>query len=99
MKCAATTKAGKPCPIDARPSGFCHVHDPAVQCGVTTRKGKRCMVATGGGRCDAHREKELESSQTELWPAAYRENESTGERPGPRMVLDPVLGLVSLDER
>lgn len=53
--CAATTKAGKPCPIDPRPSGLCHVHDPAVQCQAITSKGKPCTVATGGGRCARHR--------------------------------------------
>ncbi|GAB3686546.1 RNase H family protein [Saccharopolyspora tripterygii] len=53
--CKATTKAGKPCPIDPRPSGLCHVHDPAVQCQAITSKGRRCSVATGGGRCDKHR--------------------------------------------
>ncbi|TWH15963.1 ribonuclease H family protein [Prauserella rugosa] len=54
-RCAATTKAGKPCPIDPRPSGWCHVHDPAVQCGAVTAKGRPCTVATGGGRCAQHR--------------------------------------------
>lgn len=52
--CAATTKKGLPCPIDPRPSGLCHVHDPAVQCGALTKKGKVCTVATGGGRCKYH---------------------------------------------
>jgi ribonuclease HI len=53
--CAAATRTGKPCPIPARPSGLCHVHDPAVQCGAVKKNGQRCTVATGGGRCPAHR--------------------------------------------
>jgi ribonuclease HI len=53
-RCAATTRTGQPCPIAARPSGFCHVHDPAAQCGATKRNGQRCTVATGGGRCTVH---------------------------------------------
>jgi ribonuclease HI len=54
IQCQATTKAGKPCPIPARPSGFCHVHDPAVLCGAPTKRGAPCGVATGGGRCRTH---------------------------------------------
>ncbi|GAB3281893.1 ribonuclease H [Parasphingorhabdus pacifica] len=57
--CGATTKAGKPCTIDPRPSGLCHVHDPAVQCQAIISKGRRCAVATGGGRCDKHRDRLL----------------------------------------
>ena len=53
-KCSATTKAGRPCPVDARPSGLCHIHDPAVQCGARTKSGRPCEVATGGGRCKTH---------------------------------------------
>jgi ribonuclease HI len=53
-RCRARTKAGRPCPITARPSGFCHVHDPAVLCGALTRSGTPCGVATGGGRCRTH---------------------------------------------
>jgi ribonuclease HI len=53
-RCRARTKAGKPCPITARASGFCHVHDPAVLCGAPTKRGTPCGVATGGGRCRAH---------------------------------------------
>jgi ribonuclease HI len=52
--CRATTKKGTPCPFTARPSGLCHLHDPAVQCGAITKKGNPCTVATGGGRCTAH---------------------------------------------
>lgn len=52
--CSARTKAGRPCPINARPSGFCHVHDPAVLCGAPTKRGTPCGVATGGGRCRTH---------------------------------------------
>ncbi|GAA1575183.1 hypothetical protein GCM10009827_116290 [Dactylosporangium maewongense] len=52
--CRARTKSGKPCPIAARPSGLCHVHDPAVLCGAPTKRGTPCGVATGGGRCQAH---------------------------------------------
>lgn len=53
--CRAVTKKGTPCPVTPRPSGLCHVHDPAVQCGVTKRNGEPCAIATGGGRCDYHR--------------------------------------------
>jgi hypothetical protein len=53
-QCRAKTKVGKPCPITARPSGFCHVHDPAVLCGAPTKRGTPCGVATGGGRCRTH---------------------------------------------
>ncbi len=53
-RCGSTTRTGQPCPISARPSGFCHVHDPAVQCGAIKRNGQRCAVATGGGPCSAH---------------------------------------------
>lgn len=52
--CKATTRTGAPCQITARPSGLCHVHDPAVQCGAITKKGQSCTVATRGGRCSAH---------------------------------------------
>ena len=55
-RCTATTKAGKPCPIAPRPSGLCHVHDPAVQCQAITSKGSPCTVATGGSRCNRHRD-------------------------------------------
>jgi hypothetical protein len=54
LRCRATTKVGKPCPITARPSGFCHVHDPAVLCGAPTKRGTPCGIATGGGRCQVH---------------------------------------------
>jgi ribonuclease HI len=53
-RCGAVTRGGKPCPITARPSGFCHVHDPAVQCGAAKRNGQLCTVATGGGLCRVH---------------------------------------------
>jgi ribonuclease HI len=53
--CSAVTKAGRPCPTTAGPSGLCHVHDPSVQCGAPTRTGALCTVATGGGSCAAHR--------------------------------------------
>jgi hypothetical protein len=52
--CAATTNKGRRCPIAARPSGLCHVHDPAVQCGGIKKNGQRCGNATGGGRCKMH---------------------------------------------
>lgn len=52
--CGATTKAGKPCSIDPRPSGLCHVHDPAVQCQAIISNNRRCAVATGGGECGKH---------------------------------------------
>jgi len=54
LLCQETTKKGRPCSIDARPSGLCHVHDPAVQCGAIKKNGQRCAVATGGGRCQSH---------------------------------------------
>jgi hypothetical protein len=53
-RCRAKTKVGKPCPITARPSGFCHVHDPAMLCGAPTKRGTSCGVATGGGHCRTH---------------------------------------------
>jgi hypothetical protein len=52
--CRSTTREGKPCPFDARPSGLCHVHDPEVQCGAPLRNGKRCSAPTGGKRCPRH---------------------------------------------
>jgi ribonuclease HI len=52
--CSATTKQGHPCPTGARPSGLCHVHDPAVQCRATKKNGQPCTIATGGGRCKQH---------------------------------------------
>ena len=54
-RCSGVTRKGEPCPIVARPSGLCHVHDPAVQCGAVKPDGKRCAIATGGGRCPQHR--------------------------------------------
>lgn len=48
------TKAGAPCPTGARPSGLCHIHDPAVLCGAPTSKGRPCEIATGGGPCATH---------------------------------------------
>ncbi|MEU6073877.1 hypothetical protein [Micromonospora sp. NPDC047074] len=54
--CTATTRTGQPCLIEPRPSGLCHVHDPAVQCGALTAKGRRCTVATGGGPCEHHQD-------------------------------------------
>jgi ribonuclease HI len=54
--CAATTSAGKPCPIEARPSGLCHVHDPTLRCSAPKRNGKFCRIITGGGPCAAHRD-------------------------------------------
>ena len=53
-RCRATTKAGVPCATNAGPSGLCHVHDPALQCGAMTAKGRPCGIATGGGRCKTH---------------------------------------------
>ncbi|WP_182545167.1 ribonuclease H family protein [Halosaccharopolyspora lacisalsi] len=58
-RCGATTKAGKPCPIEPRPSGLCHVHDPTVQCQAITSKGRPCTAATGGERCKQHRDQVL----------------------------------------
>lgn len=54
-QCRATTKDGRRCAIESRPSGLCHLHDPAVQCQATTHSGRRCAMATGGGRCKHHR--------------------------------------------
>ncbi len=54
QRCRMTTRTGQPCPIAARPSGLCHVHDPAVQCGAVKKNGQRCTNATGGGPCAAH---------------------------------------------
>lgn len=54
--CRETTKKGRPCIIDARPSGLCHVHDPAVQCGAIKKNGQRCVRPSGGGRCPDHRD-------------------------------------------
>ncbi|RII06915.1 hypothetical protein DSC45_35050 [Streptomyces sp. YIM 130001] len=54
IACRAITKKGEPCPIEAGPSGWCHVHDPELQCGAVNKKGKRCNTATGGGRCQRH---------------------------------------------
>lgn len=54
--CSATTKKGAACPIEARPSGLCHVHDPQVQCGYVAPQGRRCQIATGGGRCAKHQD-------------------------------------------
>jgi hypothetical protein len=53
-KCSGTTKQGEPCKIDAEPSGLCHVHDPARQCGQPNRYGRPCTVASGGGPCVYH---------------------------------------------
>ncbi|RLV04553.1 hypothetical protein CTZ27_11600 [Streptomyces griseocarneus] len=65
-QCTATTKKGYRCPTGtARHSGLCHVHDPALQCGRPTRRG-RCGVATGGGPCKAHRESEPGPGQESL---------------------------------
>jgi ribonuclease HI len=52
--CREITLKGRPCPIRARPSGLCHLHDPAVQCGAAKTNGQRCTVATGGILCDKH---------------------------------------------
>jgi ribonuclease HI len=52
--CRATTRTGQQCSTTARPSGLCHVHDPALQCGAPQPNGKRCTVASGGGRCVHH---------------------------------------------
>jgi hypothetical protein len=52
--CSELTKAGTPCTINPGPSGKCHVHDPTLQCGHLTTKGK-CVIPTGGGLCQAHR--------------------------------------------
>ncbi|GAA1408555.1 hypothetical protein GCM10009662_43910 [Catellatospora coxensis] len=53
--CSERTKAGTPCTINPGVSGKCHVHDPALQCGHKTAKG-RCAIPTGGGPCTTHRD-------------------------------------------
>ncbi|MET7327977.1 hypothetical protein [Nonomuraea sp. NPDC005650] len=68
LRCRATTKKGEPCPIDARPSGLCHVHDPAMQCGRLTRKGSACTVATGGGPCKYHQDQSQSEPAPQLPP-------------------------------
>ncbi len=52
--CTATTNRGLPCVNNARPSGLCHLHDPAVQCGADIGLGARCSTPTGGGLCQKH---------------------------------------------
>ncbi|MFF1560960.1 hypothetical protein [Streptomyces sp. NPDC058279] len=52
--CSRLTKKGVPCINGARPSGLCHIHDPAVQCRALNSKGAACSVATGGGTCQTH---------------------------------------------
>lgn len=56
LYCGETTKAGNKCPNRARENSFfCHIHDPAVQCGAIKKNGTLCAVATGGGRCKFHK--------------------------------------------
>lgn len=71
-QCRATTKAGHRCPNDANPSGLCHVHDPALQCGAQTKRGTRCTVATGGGRCKTHVEAAAAPRPAALWEEEQR---------------------------
>lgn len=52
-QCAAMTRKGMRCINGPRPSGLCHIHDPAVQCGAVVN-GRRCGIATGGGSCQIH---------------------------------------------
>jgi ribonuclease HI len=56
--CRAKTKVGKPCPITARPSGFCHVHDGSTKPGADQRVNQadstepgadQSLRQTGGG--------------------------------------------------
>jgi len=54
QRCREVTRKGLPCPNNARPSGLCHLHDPAAQCGAPKRNGQRCTTATGGGPCTKH---------------------------------------------
>lgn len=58
VSCEAQTKQGQPCSLEAgKNSKFCHVHDPALQCGFVKRDGQRCIAATGGrGPCTQHKE-------------------------------------------
>lgn len=65
-RCRATTRKGAPCPINPRPSGLCHVHDPVVQCGARKKNGQRCGNATGGGRCAAHQNSPMYDDVTTL---------------------------------
>ena len=55
QRCRATTRAGQPCSHGARPSGLCHLHDPAVQCGAVKKNEQRCTTPTGAGLCATHR--------------------------------------------
>lgn len=54
QRCRALTRTGEQCRTSAGESGLCHVHDPALQCGAMTSKGRPCAIATGGGRCKRH---------------------------------------------
>jgi hypothetical protein len=65
-RCRATTRKGEPCPINPRPSGLCHVHDPAVQCGARKKNGQRCGNATGGGPCNIHKSRPTSESVATL---------------------------------
>lgn len=67
-RCTATTKSGGRCATDAGPSGLCHVHDPALQCGRPTRRGKPCTMPTGGGPCRTHTGPAPTPGQTSLLP-------------------------------
>ncbi|SDJ69293.1 hypothetical protein SAMN04487820_101316 [Actinopolyspora mzabensis] len=96
MRCRTSTKAGKPCPNGARPSGLCHIHDPAVQCGGTTKRGTRCTVATGGGRCEYHGKTRTKNSQLDLWQNR-RQKADSGKRAERITVFDPVLGPINTD--
>lgn len=65
--CTATKNNGKPCTFGARPSGLCHVHDPAVQCGGRKKNGDTCRVTTGGGRCPVHADQTVSDDQGALF--------------------------------
>lgn len=69
--CTATKTNGRPCTFGSRPSGLCHVHDPAVQCGGRKKNGDICRSATGGGRCPVHADQQSDEDQTALFPDPY----------------------------
>lgn len=91
-ECQAITKRGLPCPIETRGGEFCHVHDPALQCGATKRDGERCAVATGGGRCKHHMTKKPSRTRS---PNRKPRPRSWNPTPEPsRMTLEQIKDFV-----
>jgi hypothetical protein len=45
--CRSTTRKGRPCPIEPRPNGYCHVHDPdgKAQINIRARAAGRAALA------------------------------------------------------